>query len=399
MILNKNQIYVLDDEEGVRRSLEIIFSAENYDIKTFACGTDLINYIQQMPFVAPAVALVDIRLPDMSGIKVMQKIKEMFPETEVVMLTGNPDMNTAIDSLNAGAYAYVLKPYNIHDINNILAKIFEKQRLVRENLELTQSLKEWNEKLEDEVYRRTVALRESYGKLRSLYEMRAQFISIMSHELRTPATALMGFADTLQDKWEHLPEEKIVEYLNIISEESCRLVMLMSEIFEISRIQEGKLKLSLEEIDVSAFLKKIVDEFCSRYPSLTFDFAINRDVIIKAELDPAYLKMAISHILMNAIKYASSSGHINVSLEKQNEKFVVRIEDDGPGIAKELREKVFEPFFRSLDDVNRKTPGTGLGLTIARGIVDEMKGVIRIDEKTAGGKGCVVVITIPLSEK
>ncbi|MBI2119018.1 MAG: response regulator [Elusimicrobia bacterium] len=391
---DKNEIYVLDDEPGVRQSIETILIGEGYHVQSFATGLELIKNLNQSNFSSPVAALVDLRLPDMSGVTVMEKIREHSPQTEVIMLTGNPDLTSAVDSVNAGAYAYILKPYNMDEIKNILNKIFEKARLIKENQELTERLKKWNEKLEEEVHRRTVALNESYQKLQTLYDMRTQFISIMSHELRTPATAVMGFADTLKDGWSRLSSEKIKQYLDVLSLEASRMVRLMSEIFEISKIQEGKLIFNLEELNIMQFLRETIQDFRNRYPQFSIGFIEGAPVKIK--LDPVYFKSVLSHILMNSIKYSKEHLNIMIFTEKKEQEFIIRIEDDGPGVPRAVREKAFEPFFRSMDDVNRKTPGAGLGLTIARGILNSMNGAIQIVDKLSGGEGCAVEISLPL---
>ncbi len=396
MILNAKQIYVLDDEPGVRQSIEAILLSEGYQVKSFAKGEELIHYLDQTTYTAPSVALVDLRLPDMSGVTVMGKIKEKSPETEVIILTGNPDLSSAVDSVNTRAYAYLIKPYNMDQIKNILEKILEKQRLVKENKELTEKLKSWNEKLEEEVHRRTVALNESYLKLQRLYEIRTQFITIISHELRTPSTSLMGFSDTLRDGWTSLSKEKIDKYLKIISQEAGRLVHLLNEIFEISRIQEGKLELNLAPVEMRSYLRQLIDDYRNNYPE--FSFALQeKGEAIHLPVDAHYLKVALHHIFLNAMKYSLEKNTIVILLEAMANKFFLTIEDEGPGIIPELQEKVFEPFFRMMDDVNRKTPGAGLGLSIARGIIERMQGTVTIVPKRTGGKGCSVVVQLPLS--
>lgn len=397
MILNTKQIYVLDDEPGVRQSIETILLAEGYQVKSFSRGLELIHYLDQTTFTAPSIALVDLRLPDMSGVNVMSKIKEKSPTTEVIMLTGNPDLSSAVDSVNAGAYAYLLKPYNMDEIKNILQKILEKQRLVKDNKDLTDKLRSWNEKLEEEVHRRTVALNDSYQKLQRLYEMRTQFITIISHELRTPSTALMGFSDTLRDGWNTLSKEKIDKYLKIISQEAGRLVHLLNEIFEISRIQEGKLELNLSSVEITSYLSQLINDYRNNYPEFSFAFQ-EKGEAVHVNIDSAYLKVAIHHIFLNAMKYSSEKNTIIVFTEIDEKTYTIRIEDEGPGIPMELRDKVFEPFFRSMDDVNRKTPGAGLGLNIARGILERMQGSISIGEKRTGGPGCSVVIRLPFRQ-
>lgn len=396
MLLNKGQIFILDDEGGIRASLEAILGYEGYHVKSFGKGTELLKYMDSLSFSAPAAALLDLRLPDIPGIEVMKKIKERSPETEVVMFTGQPDMTTAIESINAGAYAYILKPYNMDEIKNVLVKIFEKQKLVQENRELTQKLQEWNKELEHQVYQRTQELQESYKKLQALHEIRTQFIAVMSHELRTPSTAILGFADTLRERWDKLSKEKIHQYLMIVSNETERMVSLMSEIFEISRIQEGNLELEMQEADLAVFLENLVEDFRRNDPEHSYAFRkVEGPATVR--FDPFYFKMAVSHLISNAVKYTPPQGKIIILSEKKNGSFTVQIEDEGAGIPSGLKEKIFEPFFRLMDDINRRTPGAGLGLTIARGIMEAMGGTVKIGEKVTGGQGCAVVISVPLS--
>lgn len=395
MILDSGLIYILDDESGVRMSLEAILSSDGYRVQSFETGKDLIKHFESLSFNAPGAALIDLHLPDISGVDVMKKIKERSPETEVILFTGRPDMGTAIESVNAGAYAYVPKPYSIDNIKDVLSKISEKQKLLKENRELTQKLQEWNKTLEQQVHQRTMELQESYKKLQALYEIRTQFITVMSHELRTPSTAIMGFADTLIEKWEKLPKEKIHQYLSIISNETNRLISLMSEIFELSRIQEGNLKMDLEAIDLISLIRNILDEFKKSDHDHSYAL-MESSGPLPGQVDSFYFKVALSYVISNAVKYTPLGGKITVLTDKKNGDFFIQIEDEGTGIPEGLEERIFEPFYRLIDDVNRKTPGAGLGLTISKGLIEGMGGTIRVSKKTTGGKGCAITITIPL---
>ncbi|OGR82900.1 MAG: hypothetical protein A2901_08815 [Elusimicrobia bacterium RIFCSPLOWO2_01_FULL_54_10] len=261
---------------------------------------------------------------------------------------------------------------------------------------MTPKEQDWNERLEREVYQRTLALQDSLKRLEALNSMRAQFVAIMSHELRTPATALIGYADTLKEKWAKLPEKKIQKYLDVISEESSRMVTLMQEIFEISRILEGKLSLQFQTADLIPLIGSAVKEFRLRYADKSFGFKETADSL-EAKVDTLYFKSALTHVLLNAVKYTPDKGNILLFVESKGGEAVIRIEDDGPGIPREYREKAFEPFFRSMDNVNRKTPGAGLGLTIARGVIEAFKGRVVVADKLTGKQGCAVVISIPLA--
>lgn len=255
--------------------------------------------------------------------------------------------------------------------------------------------KEWRKRLGEEVYKRTLALQDSLRKQKALNEMRTQFVAIMSHELRTPVTALTGYADTLRHKWKTLPDSKIQKYLDTISEESNRMVTLMQEIFEISSILEGTLDLSPEKVNLTPLVASVIREFRARHPRCSFGFKENSEAL-ESKVDPSYFKNALGHILFNAVKYTPAEGHVLVFADRNGNEAVIRIEDEGPGVPPEYREKIFEPFFRSMDDVNRKTPGAGLGLSIARGIIQAFRGQVAIVDKLTGKTGCAMAVRLPL---
>ncbi len=134
---DKNRVLVVDDEPGMRDFLEIMLRKDGYEVDTASDGAEAIDRIEQKMF---DLAVVDIQMPVMNGIDVLQKINEKSPETTVIMITAYASHETAIDAMKLGAYDYITKPFKIDEIKLVIKKSLEKKRLERENSRLKKEL-------------------------------------------------------------------------------------------------------------------------------------------------------------------------------------------------------------------------------------------------------------------
>lgn len=162
-----DKILLVDDNKGQRVTLESILKRSGFSVTSADCGTAALNAAQQDQFAA---ALLDIKMPDITGIDVLRELKQNQPEMTVIMMTGYAETEYAIDALNAGASAYVLKPANIEQLKMLLTQALERQRLMEENKAMAAALREWNTKLEEKVNERTAQLAEAHRITLSFYE-------------------------------------------------------------------------------------------------------------------------------------------------------------------------------------------------------------------------------------
>lgn len=197
--MSKDRILLVDDNKGQRITLESILKSSGFQVTSADCGKAALAAAEQQEFAA---ALLDIKMPDLTGIDVLRVLKENHPDMSVIMMTGYAETEFAIDALNAGATAYLLKPANIEQIKSLLKQAIEHQRLLEENKALSEALREWTSKLEDRVTERTQQLFDAhkstmglYQELKKNYESTLEVLSIAIDQ-RDPLTASHSFRVT-----------------------------------------------------------------------------------------------------------------------------------------------------------------------------------------------------------
>ena len=221
---------------------------------------------------------------------------------------------------------------------------------------------------------------------RTADEIKATFISIVSHELRTPVALIKGYASTLRRddaKWD---KATISDSLAVIEEEADRLSKMIDDLLDTSRLQAGGLSLSHADVALPSLALRVNERFASQSPKhrLVTDFPANFPIIFG---DESRLEQVISNLVSNALKYASK-GEIKISGDARPEQVIICVSDEGPGIDAKDLPHIFDRFYRSVNAV-KKTKGAGLGLYLARAIVEAHGGRMWADASTdAGARIC-----------
>lgn len=221
-------------------------------------------------------------------------------------------------------------------------------------------------------------------KFREAEELKSTFISIISHELKTPVALIKGYASTLRREDARWDSETVQESLQVIEEESDRLAQLIDDLLDASRLQAGAMSLNHGDVDLCTLAKRLVEKFgiqSSRH-TLETDFPHDFPVIVG---DEERLTQVLSNLLSNAIKYSPKGGTITLSGRAEAERVVVCVTDQGPGIAPEDQSRVFDRFYRAKSSLTRHIKGTGLGLFLAKAIVDAHGGRVWVDPSPKQG--------------
>ena len=239
-------------------------------------------------------------------------------------------------------------------------------------------------------------------RLRELDRAKTDFISIASHQLRTPLTAIKGYASMiLEGTYGEVPT-KIRGVLDKIYRSSQRLVFLVNDLLNVSRIEQGRMKYEEEDIRIVNLVKEIYDELKvnADRKKLKFSFFVDpddSDIIVKG--DYGKLRQAITNIIDNSIKY-TDVGYVLISLKKdETKKYVlITIRDSGIGIDPKKLNTIFEKFERAEDAIKTHTEGSGLGLFVAKEIIKHHKGEIWADSK-GKGQGAIFYIKLPIHKE
>lgn len=221
-------------------------------------------------------------------------------------------------------------------------------------------------------------------KFREAEELKSTFISIISHELKTPVALIKGYAETLRREDAKWDAATVQESLAVITEEADRLTDLIEKLLDASRLQAGALKLNMSEVALDQLAARLVEKFRvqSGKHTLHADFPAGFPVVLA---DEERLTQVLGNLLSNAIKYSPQGGRVTVRGRAEAQQVVVSVTDEGPGIASADLPRVFDRFYRGDSDLTRRVKGTGLGLFLAKAVIEAHHGRIWVDSPPGAG--------------
>ncbi len=279
----------------------------------------------------------------------------------------------------------------------------ESNKIKQEDMEVMKALTDQtglvikNLHLYSEISSKNIELEDANTHLKRLDEAKSEFLSIASHQLRTPLTGIKGYLSMLvEGDYGKIPD-KINDILKQVFEASNRMARLVDVFLNVSRIEAGKLKLELNGFDLGELvLRSVKDlEITANERGLKLSFEkIDNVFIVKADADK--IKDVLLNLIDNAIKY-TKKGSISVKLSKKDSQALVEVSDTGVGLEEEDIDKLFNKFSRGQDSAKINTGGSGLGLYVAKKVIDAHGGKIWV-ESLGKEKGSKFSFTLPLSD-
>ncbi len=229
-------------------------------------------------------------------------------------------------------------------------------------------------------------------KFREAEQLKSTFISIISHELKTPVSLIKGYAGTLRRddaKWD---AATIQESLAVIEEEADRLTHLIENLLDASRLQAGALKISMSDVALDEMAAQLAKEYRTQSDKHTFEVDFPGEFPL-VHGDDERLRQVLTNLLSNAIKYSPEGGVIRISGRAEPERVVISVSDAGKGLPPEELTKVFDRFYRADTMATRKAKGAGLGLYLAKAVVEAHGGEIWAHSKP--GQGATFSFSVP----
>jgi PAS domain S-box-containing protein len=233
-------------------------------------------------------------------------------------------------------------------------------------------------------------------KFREAEEAKSTFISVISHELKTPVSVIKGYASTLNREDANWDEATLSRGLSVIDEETDKLSELIDNLLDVSRLQIGTFKLDFGRVNLAEMAQKYAEKFRLQTTKhdIVVDFPPDFPVI---QGDARRIGQVLSNLLSNAIKYSPDGGTITLSGQAVPGGVRVSVSDEGIGLPLSQQEFVFDRFYRADNALTRETQGAGLGLYIARSIVEAHGGHIWVESEP--GSGTTFHFELPLSQK
>jgi len=371
----------VDDEESIRHLLARILTRENFAVDVAEDGEKGLEKVRQKDY---DIVITDIKMPRLDGMKFLERIKAEKPYIEVIMITGFGTIDTAVQAMKNGAYDFILKPLDVNQILVVVNRCLEKIALSEE----------------------TKQLRLINKKLQELRELKDKFIAIVSHELRTPVTCIKMYLDMLLKS---LPpgqgqrsEEEREGYLRMIAASAKELEEIVSDLDYLTSMDFSQLRLNRSMICINEVIDRVVKEFVPSIKERRLQLEVQKfSDLPRISADRLKIQQALIELVQNAIKYTPDGGQIRIASAIEDGFLKVTVADTGIGIPEEEQQKIFERFYEVQDTMHHKSGktefmggGIGLGLPIAKGIVEAHGGRIQVRSKV--GEGSEFTIYLPL---
>jgi two-component system sensor histidine kinase/response regulator len=376
------QILVIDDEVGPRESLRMLLKPK-YQVHTADCVETGLRLLQEKQ---PDAIVMDIRMPGATGIDGLRQIREIDPNLSVIMLTGFGALETAQEALRLGASDYINKPFDAHEMQEVIGRNVERTRVHRSSENAAAEIKELNNRLLQELAQKE--------RLASLGQASAEFV----HDLGNPLTIVWGYVQILAKKLEQSEngerngdgKEKVssTKELNIIEQNVrlCRELLTMWQSY-------GSVEASPPKpISVSSIVREVVKG--------VGEIAVQNGVRLACDIcddpctllgDAVQITRAIQNVLVNAVQASSDrEGSVTVTCTRKDFYADVLVKDTGHGIISEQMVKIFDPYFTT----KQTKSGTGLGLYITKKVVEDHRGSIKVESTPQAGT--TFTIRLPL---
>ncbi|HST30681.1 MAG TPA: hybrid sensor histidine kinase/response regulator [Chthoniobacterales bacterium] len=371
------QILVIDDEMGPRESLRMLLKP-NYRVHTADCVEAGIKLLKEKN---PDTIVMDIRMPGVSGIEGLRQIREIDPHLSVIMLTGFGALDTAKEALRLGANDYISKPFDAHEMQQVIDRNVERTRAHRTSEHAATEIKELNNRLLQQLAQKE--------RLASLGQASAEFV----HDLGNPLTIVWGYVQLLAKRLEksennNQQDASSAKELNIIEQNVrlCRELLTMWQSY-------GNVEASPPKpISVSGIIREVLKGI--------EPMAIENGVELKSDIcedactllgDALQISRAIQNVVVNAVQASiEKKGTVTVSCAQKDFYVDLRVEDTGAGIHPAQLNRIFDPYFTT----KQAKSGTGLGLYITKKVVEDHSGSIKVE--STSGVGTVFTIRLPL---
>ncbi len=367
-MIKDKRILAIDDSAAIRSYLRTILTPQCASVDVAASGREALEmYASDAQY---DLVILDLMLPDMNGIEILEQIRQEDDETTVVILTGVGGVKSAIAAVRRGADAYV-----------------EKQ-----DIAVGSDLTEFFYVLDQALDHRAGLVAQ-----RQLQEVKTDFYSMVTHGLRNPASAILTATRILsKDAVGSLTPEQ-TELLRIIQQSANKMLKLVSEYLDFAKIDAGYLRINLNDVELreiveaSMLLARLQSK--SKNQTLTLDLPPDP---VPARADAEWLLQIFDNLLSNAVKYTPEGGHITVQLRVEDGQAVFRVSDTGIGIPPAQLPALFTKYHRVPGEATVGIYGTGLGLLIVKEIVEAHGGTVRAESEGVRGRGATFIVSIPL---
>lgn len=376
MDTSETNLLVIEDEPIVRESYVDMFELLGYPVDTASNGQEGLNLISRKNY---DIVITDLNMPVMDGLETLQRIKQKFPNIEVIVITGFATIENAINAMKQGAFDYITKPISLEHVKVLLNRCRQRISALHENDEL----------------------KTLNAKLTEINEIKDKFITITNHELRTPLAVLKGYLELIDMSIDDKSDE-VSEYFETVTTTLKEMINLVERLHNLSETDRPDQLLEPEVFNLNEEIVTVANEMKILFKQRNIEFGAftnQKEIMINANRDGIH--RAMRELLQNALKFTEEGGKASLRAKREaNNKVYISVQDSGIGIPASQLKVIFEPFYEVQDVMNHSTSqtefmggGIGVGLSIVRDILQSCNG--EIDVQSEEGKGSTFTLILP----
>ena len=366
------KILVVDDDLGSCRLVAKYLQRAGHTVLTRNDGQAALDVALVDP---PDLILLDVMMPGLDGLGVCAALRaaDMTRDLPVIFLSAHGDLSDRVAGLDQGATDYLVKPFVPDDL---LARVRAALR---------------TKELQDE-------LRRANRHLRRLEQSRQEFVSMLAHDIRGLLGAVSAAIEMARLDLEGLPERDLTRFLEIAERNTAELIELTTNLLDCYRLEEGRLHLRRERVDLVAAAYDIVDRLEAQAEHRDIDLKVIGDPVEAVVGDPELLRRVLLNLVSNALKFTPEGGRVTVDLEAPlsppsgRSGLVVAVRDTGPGIPPEQQARLFERFSPLARSSGRRPVGSGLGLSFCRQVIELHGGELWVESSDDRGSAFAFVL-------
>jgi signal transduction histidine kinase len=373
------RILIVDDEAAQMKALSTTLREEGYETTAFTNADEALDALQEGQF---DLILTDLMMPQMDGIEVLSKAFEKDPNLMGVVMTGHGTIDTAVAAMKAGAFDYVLKPFQLKTMLPILKRALVVRDLRMENAALQKRVEERTQEIERANQELEVANRELDA-----------FAQSISHDLRAPLRGMAGYSQQIIDEYSAIIPKKGMALLEWITESAAQTGRLVDDLLIFCKYTRQPVE--RQPVNVSVIVRQVLEDMSEEREGR--DVEIRMGALPDCIGDPSLLRQVWFNLLSNAHKFTRKREHaiIEIGCQEQPTELVYFVQDNGAGFDMQHAAHLFGVFKRLHHQ--EEFDGTGVGLSLTDRIIRRHGG--RIWAEAAVDKGATFYFTLPRSAK
>jgi signal transduction histidine kinase len=380
--MEEPKILIIEDSHTFADYLSEVISKENYKTSVSYTGKEGFELLQNNRY---NLVLLDMELPDCSGIDIIKCIRKSYNQTElpVIFISATTDEHKIIDSLELGANDFISKPFSEITLKIKVKNLLELQNsamMLAENFKIQEN--------------QNIQLQKFTKELSQLNKDKDLFISILVHDLKNPFHAILGFSDLLLYNLKNYDKPKIEKHLKLISDVSRQTYTLLEDLILWYKSQAGRIPFKPQKNVFSEICYEVVSmmNYQAEAKKITIELVDIEKTIIMA--DANMLKTILRNLISNAIKFTNENGEIKIVTEKNSIHATIIVSDNGVGMDDKTKASLFSFHNTNSATGTASEKGTGLGLLLCKDFVENHGGTIWVESEK--GKGSNFKFTLPL---